>query len=150
MEEHTSKEVEEAEAVLKETDFGKRVFVAETILRTMLMGYLPRLKKLLLGARHEVRLVDSPQEFRRQFAQEDIALQKLNCLSSPLGYVVSSYTADGIPHTTYYCTKEMSEEVVSMLTSSIAKQHAVTLAAIGLDVGRVLGADDTDPDQDDK
>lgn len=142
MDEHTSKEIKEAEAVLKSTDHGKRVFVAETVLKTMAMGYLPRLRKLLLGARHEVRRVDDLQAFRREFAQDETAIQKLNVLSSPLGYVASAYTADGVPHTTYYCTEGLTEEVVSMLTSSIAKQHAVTLAAIGLDVGRILEADE--------
>ena len=146
MDNNSPEDVKEAEAALHSTEYGKRIFIAENMLRLATMGYLPRLKNLLLGARHQVRHVQNLDAFRQSFDHKDKAMAELDALSSPLGYVASTYTAEGVPYTTYYCTKELSEEVVSMLTSSIAKQHAVTLAAIGLDVEKILGTEHTRKD----
>lgn len=142
MTEYTSKELVEAESVLRQSDHGRRIFVAENALKLMGMGQLTRLKQLFFGARHEVRRIDDHKLFQERFEQSDLA--DFNKLSTPLGYVVSTLNGDLAPHTVFYCTEGLTEEVVSMLTSSIAKHMAVNYAALGFDIRSIIDSEEAE------
>lgn len=140
-----SKDLMEAETALHQSESGRRIFVAENALRLMGMGQLPRIKQLFFGARHVVCRIDNHELFKERFEHADLI--DFNNLSTPLGYVINTLNKDLTPHTAYYCTEGLTEEVVLMLTSSIAKQMAVNLAALGFDMRSVLDVDDQKKEQ---